>query len=140
VGLPGVNPGYTHPITTASGNPLGGRMGYGNLSATYPSFNGVTLDFGTQLAGKVVRLRFRFGADQANGAEGWDINDVAVEGITNKPFPMQVPETTACERGAPMDRPPPDELPGCCDAGPIRRGNLALVAGVLALLLRRRRR
>ncbi|HWO18539.1 MAG TPA: M36 family metallopeptidase [Kofleriaceae bacterium] len=130
----GVLPGYTHTLASTSGNPLGGRMAFANQNAAYPAMDTVTLDFGTQLAGMDVRLRFRVGTDGAAGGPGWDIDDVAFAGITGKPFPAQVPDPTVCgETG---------DGSGCCDAGPLRRGNLALVLGVLALLVcpRRRRR
>jgi hypothetical protein len=139
--LPGVTPGYAFTLTLTSNNPLAGRMAYGNLSVGYPAFTKVALDFGTLLKGKTVRLRFRIGTDQARSGPGWDIDDVVIEGITNKPFPMQVEDRTTCVEGQPKDPlPPPDDLPGCCDARPIRGGNLALTLGVVVLVLRRRRR
>jgi Fungalysin metallopeptidase (M36)/PA domain len=131
----GVAPGYTHTLTDISMNPLGGRMAFGNQNATYPAMSEVKLDFGTQLAGQSVRLRFRVGTDQAVGGPGWDIDDVAFEGITGKPFPTQVADAKLCDAES-----EPSDGGGCCDAGPLRRGNLALVLGVLALLVRRRRR
>jgi hypothetical protein len=137
--LGGVSPGYSAVLSSQAGNPLGGRAAYVNQSAGYPATTSVTLDFGTHLAGMSVKLRFRIGTDQATGAPGWDIDDVSFEGITNTPFPVQVAESSVCEDGTPKDRPPPDELPGCCDAGPLRRGNVALVCVVLLLLVRRRR-
>ena len=138
--LAGVATGYTAVLTAQSGNPLGGRLAFANKNPAYPDTDTVTLDFGTQLAGESVKLRFRLGTDQATGGEGWDIDDVAFEGITNTPFPAQVEDRTVCVEGRPQNQLPPDELPGCCDAGPVRGGNLALGLGVLALVLRRRRR
>jgi hypothetical protein len=148
----GVAPGYTHTITTQSGNPIGGKLAYANQNPAYPATDNVTLDFGTALAGRTVKLRFRIGTDAAVSGPGWDIDDVAFEGITNTPFPSQVEDrTTGCgvEPGPepeppppppPGPRLPPDEQPGCCSAGPIRGSNVALAIGLLALLLRRRRR
>lgn len=112
-------------------------MAFSSQNAAYPQMDTVALDFGMQLAGKSVKLRFRVGADAAVGAPGWDIDDVAFAGITGTPFPVQVEDRTTCVDG---QVPEPDQDSGCCDAGPLRRGNLALVLGVLALLLRRRRR
>ena len=105
----------------------------------------MTLDFGTQLAGMTVKLRFRLGTDAAVGAPGWEIDDVAFAGITNTPFPAQVADRGMCDVGPGPGpdagpRPPVDEQPGCCGAAPIRGSNLALIVGVLALLIRRRRR
>jgi hypothetical protein len=147
----GVVPGYTR--TLAPGNSLGARMAYAGKNAAYPATNNVTLDFGTNLAGMTVKLRFRIGTDSAAGDEGWDIDDVAFEGITNTPFPSQVEDRTAgCGVTPPIPPKPPtpptppkpprlpvDDQPGCCDAGPIRSSNLVLALGLLGLLLRRRR-
>ncbi|HWU89504.1 MAG TPA: M36 family metallopeptidase, partial [Kofleriaceae bacterium] len=150
----GVTPGYTLALTSTSGNPLGGRQAYADKNPSNPATDDVTLNFGTQLAGMTVKLRFRIGSDAAFGAPGWEIDDLAASGLTNTPFPAQVGNRTSCamppppgpDAGPPPGpdagpQPPPDDLPsGCCDAGPIRSGNLALVFGVLALLIRRRRR
>jgi hypothetical protein len=149
----GAVPGYAHTLTTTSSNPIGGRMAYSGTNPAYPNADTVTLDFGTQLAGMSVKLRFRIGTDQAVSDEGWFIDDVAFEGITNTPFPTQVEDRTMCGEAGPGPMPmpdagggdnpplpPPDEQPGCCDSGPIRTSNLALAFGVLGLLLLRRRR
>jgi hypothetical protein len=138
--VPGIAPSYTGMLTGAPTNPLGGRLAYVNQNVGYPAFSTVTLDFGTQLKGKQVKLRFRAGTDQARSGPGWDIDEVAITGITNKPFPTQIEDRTTCVEGRPKDELPPDDLPGCCDARPIRGGNLALALGVVALVLRRRRR
>lgn len=141
--LPGVSPGYTHVLTDLSGNPLGGRQGFGDQSPGYPAASNLTLDFGTQLAGMSVKLRFRIGTDVIIGDEGWFIDDIKVEGITNTPFATQVEDKSAdCGvTPTPPPLPPVDEQPGgCCDAGPIRGSNMLLVLGILGLLLRRRRR
>ena len=138
--VPGVAPSYTGMLTGAPTNPLGGRLAYIAQNISYPAFATVTLNFGTQLKGKTVRLRFRAATDQARSGPGWDIDDVAITGITNQPFPSQIEDRTTCVEGRPKDELPPDNLPGCCDARPIRGGNLALALGVVALVLRRRRR
>jgi hypothetical protein len=149
----GVAPGYgSTALTRVSSNPLGGRLAFSGASAGYPAYVNASLDFGLQLAGKTVKLRFRIGTDEASSAEGWDIDDLAFEGLVGTPFPAQVPDRTETCSG--QQPPPPDGGTdggpddggggggggGCCDAGPLRRGELALAAGVLGLLLRRRRR
>ena len=143
----GVTPGYGFALDATSGNPLGGRQAYGSTNPQHPANDNVTLDFGTQLAGMTVKLRFRIGADITIGAPGWEIDDVAFTGITNTPFPAQVADRGTCGAGpgpgpdaGSGERPPVDEQPGCCGAAPIRGSNLALIVGVLALLIRRRRR
>jgi hypothetical protein len=98
----GVDPGYTDALLPDFGNPLGGRDGFSNTSASFPAFESLTLDFGTQFAGQAVQLRFRLGTDiccSAAGVAGWQIDDFAVTGITNTPFPGFVPEPNKCVNG-----------------------------------------
>lgn len=150
----GVTPGYNATLTSTGGtsNPLAGRPAYSLNNPANPATDTVTLDFGTQLAGQTFQLRFRAGTDQASGAAGWDIDDVAFTGIIGTPFPAQVADAGNCTV-APMpdagvsvgpdagDEPMmPDADGGCCDAGPLRATNLGVGLGVLALVLRRRRR
>jgi fungalysin metallopeptidase (M36)/PA domain-containing protein len=92
----GVNPGYTGPLFVGSGNPLAGRPAFSGTSPGFPARSLLTLDFGMQFAGTSVLLRFRVGADAGVGASGWDIDDIEVNGITNTPFPILVPETSTC--------------------------------------------
>ncbi len=157
----GVDPGYNGTLTTGgSNNPLAGRLAYVVKNAANPAVDTVTLDFGTQLAGQTFQLRFRVGTDQGAGAPGWDIDDVVFTGIVGTPFPTQVADAGDCaqpmpDAGVPVgpdgsvpvgpdaDEPDPmmpDGDGGCCDAGPLRAGNFGVALGVLALLLRRRRR
>jgi hypothetical protein len=46
--------------------------------------------------GLSVLLRFRIGTDPVGAATGWLIDDVAVSGITNMPFPSLVVEPSTC--------------------------------------------
>jgi hypothetical protein len=41
-------------------------------------------------------LRFRIGTDVFLGDEGWELDNLAFQGITNTPFPALVPETAVC--------------------------------------------
>jgi fungalysin metallopeptidase (M36)/PA domain-containing protein/fungalysin/thermolysin propeptide len=93
----GASPGYTGTLSLGGGNPLEGRSAYVGRSAGFPARQTVTLNFGTQFAGKLVQLRFRAGSDSCcSTASGWSIDDIAVSGITNTPFPGYVAETTRC--------------------------------------------
>ena len=93
----GIDPGYNGPLLTNTGNPIAGRAAFHGTSPGFPARSQLTLDFGTQLAAyNVFFLRFRIGTDGAVGGAGWDIDDIAVSGITNLPFPVLVPETTKC--------------------------------------------
>jgi hypothetical protein len=150
--LTGVTPGYTDTLGTISDNPIGGRMAFSGTNPMFPAIDTVTLDFGTQLAGQTVLLRFRIGTDDASGGTGWTINNVAFTGIDNKPFPTQVADQHMCVApGHPPDAgitsgddagttPSSPVSGGCCDAGPMRTGNSLIAFGVLVVVLRRRRR
>ena len=129
------DPGYTGELTDVSGNPLALRMAFTGENEGYPEFTKVTLDLGSAVAGKSFQVRFRIGTDQAAGGPGWDLDEVEFKGIVGKPFPGQVADDTAC--ALPGDE---DGDGGCCEAGPLRPQTAMLAIGLLALLLRRRRR
>jgi hypothetical protein len=92
----GQTPGYTGPLFVGSGNPLAGRPAFSAVSPGYPARNLLTMNFGTVFGGLTVMVRFRIGTDAAVATVGWDIDDIAVTGITNTPFPIRVPETATC--------------------------------------------
>jgi hypothetical protein len=92
----GVDPGYDGPLFIGSDNPLGGRNAYSGFSAKFPDRSQVVLNFGTQLAGRAVQVRFRLGTDAAVAFAGWDIDDIDVSGITNTPFPSSIAEPSTC--------------------------------------------
>lgn len=102
--LAGVNPGYNGAIDNSAGNPLGGRQGY--TGATNGFANGTmvarTIDFGTTLANKTIKLRFRIGTDEVQDAGGWYIDDIAFTGLTNQPFSAQLAEDGMCENLPPV--------------------------------------
>lgn len=135
-------PGYTGALTDQAGNPLANRQAYSGNNPSWPAPDTVTLDFGTQLAGKQFRLRFRIGTDAGTGAPGWTIDEIAFSGITGTPFPLQLPDDASCAPMDPGDDPDPmmGDDSGCCDAGPLRGSSAVLALGVLGLVLRRRRR
>ena len=146
----GIAPGYTNTLDVAGGNALAGRMVFSGTNPATPAPDTVALDFGTQLAGQTFKVRFRVGTDQAVGATGWTIDNVAFTGLDNTPFPTQVADTHSCTvstspTDAGITSSDAGTLPGipvdggCCDAGPLRTGNLMIAFGVLALIRRRRR-
>jgi large repetitive protein len=96
----GVNPGYPGSISAIFGNPLGGRPAFSGTSPNFPAREALALDFGTQFAGQAVQLRFRIGTDFCCTASGWQVDDIAVTGITNTPFPGFLPEPTKCSARA----------------------------------------
>jgi hypothetical protein len=86
--------GSTNATTNA---PIGaGRAAFVNRSAGWPEFANASLDLGTAYAGQDVQVRFRIGASSTIGAPGWEIDDIAVAGLTNTPFTARVPEASVC--------------------------------------------
>lgn len=60
----------------------------------------MTLDLGTALAGKTVKIRFRIGTDQPWGPQfGWELEDLEFRGIDNTPFGALVSDATECGGG-----------------------------------------
>jgi MYXO-CTERM domain-containing protein len=89
-------------------NPLGDRPGFVSTNPSFPNWDKVNLDFGNQFAGKTVRFRFRVGSDAAAGAPGWQIDNINVQGITNKPFSDRIVDDKVCNTG-PMASAGPDQ-------------------------------
>ena len=86
--------GTTNAFTTS---PLGiNHPAFVNRMVGWPSFANVTLNLGTAYANQNIKIRFRIGADEGVGAPGWDIDDIAVTGITNTPFAALVPNAGVC--------------------------------------------
>ena len=133
------DPGYPGTITTETGNVLAGRPAFSGTSAGYPEFITTRLDLGTALAGMTFRLRFRIGTDAGTGAAGWDVDDVAISGITNTPFASQVADDGACDDIVDPDDPIVSGGGGCCGAGS-SGGSSGLFSLVVLALLRRRAR
>ena len=92
-----VAPGYGGTLFVGSGNPLGGRPAFVGRNA---AFNHLTLNLGTAFAGQTVRIRFRIGTDEAAADIGWEIDNVAFQGITNLPFAEFIADLSKC-RGTP---------------------------------------
>jgi hypothetical protein len=101
------SPGYDAPIIADAANttnPLSGRRAFDGLSpgASFESpstspFTTAVIDLGTKYAGQRVRIRFRIGTGNAIGLPlGWQIDDVAVNGITNLPFYTLVADRGLC--------------------------------------------
>ncbi|APR80050.1 Chitinase [Minicystis rosea] len=92
----GAKPGYGGTIGNLADNPLADRKGFVSTNLSWPSMDEVTLDLGTALAGKTARIRFRIGTDEAEGDFGWDIDDIAITGIDDTPFPTVVADQGTC--------------------------------------------
>jgi hypothetical protein len=93
----GAAPGYHAAVLPNLGNPLDGRRVFTATNPSFPDRDPLRLEFGTRLAGQAVQLRFRIGTNRVTGVGGgWEIDDIAVAGITNTPFPGLVAEPTRC--------------------------------------------
>jgi MYXO-CTERM domain-containing protein len=109
------SPGYGGTIgDPTAGNPLLGRLGFVNKNTGYPNKKAVSLDFGDAFAGKTVRLRFRIGTDEGVGTPGWEIDNIAVSGIDNTPFPTVIADASSCE-GTPIANAGPDQTANAGD-------------------------
>ncbi len=91
-----VAPGYNGTLGTNSNNPLGGRACFAGTNGAWPDRERLVLDFGSQLAGRTVQLRFRIGTDAAVSDFGWELDDFTVSGIDNAPFTALRPDGTTC--------------------------------------------
>jgi hypothetical protein len=95
-----VEPGYGGTLFIGSGNPLGGRRAFVGRNAAFPARETLSLNLGTAFAGQTVRIRFRIATDANSGDIGWEIDNLAFQGITNLPFPALVEDQSRC-RGVP---------------------------------------
>jgi MYXO-CTERM domain-containing protein len=93
---PGYNGTLTIPSDGTVDNPLQGRKAFVAISTNYPTLAAVSVDLGTMLAGKSIKVRFRIGSDTGTGSPGWLIDNIGFQGITNKPFPAQQADTATC--------------------------------------------
>ncbi len=125
---------YNGVLIGETDNPLAAREAFVDESPDWPEMSSVSIDFGTQFAGKVVAIRFRVGSDQAVGAPGWELDNISVSGTTNQPFSMVVSDVGACGDAA-------DDAGGCgCRTGGASGGSVLLLLGAALLFVRRRRR
>ena len=86
--------GVTIPGTSA---PIGSnRPAFVSRNTGWPNFSTANLNLGLTYAGQNIQIRFRIGSDESTGAPGWDIDSIAVGGITNTPFTSLVGETGSC--------------------------------------------
>jgi hypothetical protein len=98
------NPGYNGVIANVpdADNPLADRPAFVGRNPAWPSTNTVTLNLGNGFAGKTVKIRFRIGTDAAAGVPdylGWYLDNIAVQGITNKPFRTVKGDAADCPVG-----------------------------------------
>ncbi|HEY0253992.1 MAG TPA: hypothetical protein VGC41_20825, partial [Kofleriaceae bacterium] len=121
------DPGYG-PALVGDG-PLANSPAFSGQNPSFPNADTVKVDFSDKLSGKSFKVRFHAASDEASGASGWTVDNVAFTGIAGKPFPIQVPNE--CGHYSDDD--------GCCSAAPLRTTSALLSIGVLGIVLRRRR-
>ena len=85
-------------------NPLIGRKAYGNRSAGYPdAWITSKLELDVKKQPTSVRVRFHVATGSGfSGAPGWDIDDIALVGVTSKPFWSFVDHADICDPDAPI--------------------------------------
>ena len=82
---------------------LPNRKAFGGDSANYPAdYLTTTVDLATAYKGMTVMVRFRMATDEGTGAPGWDVDDIAFTGITDKPFSSRVANRMMCQNHAPV--------------------------------------
>ncbi|MCP3101099.1 M36 family metallopeptidase [Myxococcus sp. K15C18031901] len=93
-----VTPGYGGTLDATTSNKLAGRPAYVDRSSSWPALvPSPLMDFGTRFKGKTLQLRFRFGSPWLIESQGWDIDDITLGGVDEKPFSAIVDDAGACQ-------------------------------------------
>ncbi len=96
-----ISGGYTAPINTNYGNPLGGRLAW---SGTSGAFIPTVINLPLSVSGQNIQLRWRCGSDGSTGYSGWRIDTIGISsraclcctGSNSPPvLPAQANRTTA---------------------------------------------
>ncbi len=77
-------------------DPAGSRRGF---VGTNNALETVIVDFGTRLAGRSVRLRFRTATNASVGGAGWSIDRISITGATTPVFSSVIAENGVCVGG-----------------------------------------
>jgi hypothetical protein len=90
-------PAYNGTLVNYSGNlnPLKTRQAFVKSGSGHVSLTQAVAP------GSTVRVRFRFGSDNAAGADGWRIDNIAFTGVAETPFRVLNPETDGCHVNPP---------------------------------------
>lgn len=96
---------YTTTLDTGGrgDNPLKGRRAYGNKSPGYPD-QWVSSSVAVSLPVRPESAQVRFHLGSGTGfseAPGWEIDDIALDGLASKPFWAFVPHEDGCDPNAP---------------------------------------
>jgi hypothetical protein len=84
-------------LSDCCGNPYAGKRAFVAQSAGYPAFVDTTLDLGTAYANQArFKLRFGVATDESVTRDGWDIDRIAITGLTDTPFATVVAQAPTC--------------------------------------------
>ncbi len=86
---------YTGLVGVASGTSLAGRRAFVGQNPSFPRVDSVKVSLGAALAGKKVRVRFRFVTDRARGGRGMGYRRHRIFGYRRKAFCARGPERHA---------------------------------------------
>lgn len=90
-------PAYSAELNGEAANVLTGRPAYGGTADGFPALMPASLDLsGKGFAGKTVKVRFRIGSDSSVGANGWLVDNIDVQGVSNLPFTDFGPDAQSC--------------------------------------------
>jgi len=99
------NVDYTTTLDTGGrgDNVLKGRKAYGGVSMGYPNdWLTSKIDIALPDHPDFLQIRFRMSTGSGFfGADGWNIDDIVLDGIASTPFYSYVPQTDACDPDAP---------------------------------------
>ena len=90
------DPGYPGVINEPT-NALAGSAAFVGQSPSWPANDVLSLNLGAALAGQTIKIRFRIATDGGAGRIGWELDNIAFLGITNKPFPELTNDGSTCE-------------------------------------------
>jgi hypothetical protein len=78
------NQAYTGTLNGAT--TLGRRPAFARQSPQYPAYVTTTVNVPAALAGLTAQIRFRMATDASARGDGWEIDNIAVNGATARPF------------------------------------------------------
>ncbi len=82
---------------------LPNRKAFVGETANFPTeYQPVTVNLGNAYKGKTFQIRFRMATDDGTSAAGWDVDEIAFVGITDKPFSSRVANRMMCANHPPV--------------------------------------
>jgi hypothetical protein len=104
--------GYTGEISSDFGSPIGGRQAWSGNSGGYIQ---TRVNFGPNVNGQTIQLRFRMASDNKGAGVGWRIDTIVFFGVCNilppTPTPTATPSPTPSPTPTPTTTPTPTPSP-----------------------------